>query len=441
MRSRESRHLVPAMQALHKTYSNKGLLVVALSAEDCKKVERYIRREKVSYKVGAESKSFKAYKIEQLPAVVLIDPEKLRTIARWSGREVQPSVIIRTIVKFLGPPPGTQPLNVLSEPQEREAYLAQVDESGASLSKLTSDILETPGTLTTEVLSALDSFYEANLPDDPNEDSAETRAQRVARWELLDSDEMGYAKLFSSGRLSGEAKRAVQDRVLQIAHTDPDNGARMSAISALGRYIGQEGDDELLNNLRDMFKSEESPFVRASIDRAMERLDPARRADREDITKHPIALNLRRMMKESPDPASSPWSDAYTDTQTVSQRTTEELFEDYLSFPDPPDDENGRQNATLKRDAALDEMEDRLRRGEICDLHGLKDQFARALHEEPDPFIRKYLVWSGLRRIAEQGSGTLRMEIVGILEKQLSVEPHRNVRAPLEAALKQLKRP
>lgn len=438
VRSRESREFVDTLSALRRVYHDGRLLVVGLTADPCKDAAGFIQRKKIEYKVGAESRSPKDYGAEELPTVVLVDSKARRIVARWSGREVKGKTIAKAIREFLGPPGAGGDSGALP-PEQRALLLETISVANVGLAGLTEQILAADGEIGPEGLSALERFYEDNLPEDPSEDNAVTRGQGVARSAIMGSEEAGYKKLLASGRLSEAAKTAMRDRVLEIAENDPSGGVRVSAIGALRTSIGRPGDAVLLDTLRGLYDREPSPFVRASIDHALEDLDPAQAGNREDLTARPIALNLRRLLKESPDPASSPWADAHAYKQTAPQRTTEQLLDDYWSFPDPPDDEIGRQNATLKREAALGEIEGRIGDGEIRDLRLVKYHLARALSEEPDPFIRKWAVWSGLRTIANRGDSALRAEIVDLLEKRLAVEPHRHVRAPLEATLKELK--
>jgi hypothetical protein len=438
-RSRESRAFVDLLSGIHRAYDDGRLLIVALTEDACDDTETVSRREKIPYKIGGESRSSRDYKIEDLPGVVLIDAKDNRVVARWSGKEVSREAIAKAIQEVLGSPPGGVPPGALS-PSEHELLMARLEEASGQIASITSEILAIDGEIGPETaLSALDRFYEQNLPENPSKDDAMTRVQDNARAAIMEDKDVGYGKLISSGRLSEAARNAIRDRVLEIAEKDPAVTVRQSAVSALRRFIGREGDAALLDTLREMLDREKSPSVRAQIDHALEDLDPARAANRADLKAHPLAHNLKQRLNESPDPASSPWADAHAYKQTVPRRTTEQLLEDYRAFPDPPEDETGRQNATLKREGALNEIENRIIRGETRDLRMLKDHLAGAISEDPDPFIRKHAVWDGLRAIALRGDSGLRAEIVDLFEKRLPVETHRYVRASLEAALKELK--
>jgi hypothetical protein len=439
-RSRESREFMEVLAKEYEASRDGRLLVVALSEDKCEDARDFIRREKILYKVGAESHSAKDYNIEELPGVVLIDPKDLRIVARWSGREVKAKTIAKAIQDFLGPPKGTVPSSGALPYAELQVLSARVAEMDDQLATITSQILAMDGEIGPEALSPLDQFYAQNVPEDPDLDDGVTRAQGVARSAIV--GDLGYEKLFASGRLSEAAKTAIRDRVLEIAAKDPS--VRIQGVGALRRFIGRPGDPVVLEGLRGMLARETegpaAPIFRAAIDHALEELDPTRAAaKRQDRWTQPIALKVLRMLKESPDPASSVWADAHAYKQTVSKRTTEQLIEDYRAFPDPPDDEVGLQNAALKRAAATTEILHRMAREEIRDLRLIKDHFARALVEEPDPFIRKYVAWSGLRTIAQGGDSGLRAEIVDLFEKRFPLEPDRDVKAMLEIAISELK--
>ena len=439
-RSRESREFVHALESFYRAYREQAsLLIVALTGDECEDVRSFIHREKIEYKVGGETRSSDDYGVKELPAVILIDPKGPRIIARWSGREVKPKAIAKAILDFLGPPPGTFPSSGALLPEERENLLGQIEAKGDELATITSQILTLDGEIPAEALSPLDRFYEANLFDEPKEDNAVTRAQRFGRSEMMTSEETGYERLFASGRLSEAAKAAIRDRVLQIAEKDPSPSVRLNAGHALGRYIGRPEDAALLEALRGLYQREQDPYVKASLDRALEDLGPSGAAKRQEAASRPNAARLRRMVAESPDPGSGPWAEAHAYRQTVAGRTTDQLLQDFWAFRDPPGDEGGRQNATLKRDAAFDELDDRIRLGKIQDQRVVKDYLTRVLSEEPDPYIRNFAVWSGLKTIAERGGRETRTEIVDLLEKRLPVEPDRYVKASLEAAISELK--
>lgn len=439
VRSKDAEELQEVISAAHAKYKDRGLLVVTLTADSCEEAQKFIRAKSVEHKVGAESISAKKFGFDALPGIVLMDPNGLRIITSWSGKMVKPKLVARVVRELLESPDGVIPIDTVSR-VDREPYLEELAAGGESLGSVTDEVLALPGEIPPEALSALDEFYHSNLPEDLAEDSGITRGQMVARISMLGSDpEVGYGRLFASGRLSEAAKSAVRERVLEIAETDPTPSVRMSAFFALRSPIGVPGDNSLLGALRRLQDKEPDPFARAAIKDALEKLDPALAATREDLTARPIALNLRRMLSQSTDPASSRWADAHSYKQSVAKRTMEQLLEDYASFADPPDDEIGRQNATLKRDAAMDEVYTRIQRGEVRDARAMKTVLATAMSNDPDPFIRKHVVWSALRKLASGGDAAIRAEIVDLFEKRLPIETHKNVQSVLEAAITELK--
>ncbi len=446
VRSRESREFVDTISALHEAYDDGRLLIVALTNDECKDAKAFIHREEIPYKVGAESRSPKDYGIDELPGVVLIDSGKRRIVARWSGRQVKGKAIAKAIRDFLGPPTGGGGDSGSLPPEQRAVLLETISGVNDGLAGLTEQILATDGEIGPEDLWPLERFYDDNMLEDPTRNDALARAANYARSAILGDRTVGYGKLFASGRLSDAARLAIRDRVLEIARKDPSDKVRGGAIHALRRIIGQPGDPVLLEALRSMREAVGSvrervgnPLIRASLDQTLKELDPATRAATlAEKETRPVGLRLSRMLKASPDPASSPWAEAHAYIQTVPQRTTEQLLEDYWSFPDPPDDEIGRQNATLKRMEARRQVGHRLARGEVRDLRALKDHLARALSQEPDVWILRGIVDS-LKDIAEHGGRGLRAEIMELFEQRLSAESDRYVHARLEMYLQELK--
>jgi hypothetical protein len=285
----------------------------------------------------------------------------------------------------------------------------------------------------------MDRYFQDNLPRNLDEDSPQTRAQRHARRSMLTAEsKFGYAKLWSTGRLSEAGRAHVRRKVLEIASNDPDGDARFAAVNALRRYIAERGDTELLDALRRMRESETDSYARAAIDLALGELDPTTPKNLADELSRPNSIRLRRMLNQSTDPASSPWADAHSYIQSAPQRTTEQLIADYGAFSDPPADETGRQNATLKRKEAISELIRRAVRGHIDDLQPLKDVFVRAVGQEPDPGVRMDII-SGLEIIAERSGRGVRAEIAEGLEKRLVHETHPYAKVRLEAAIQELK--
>jgi hypothetical protein len=254
----------------------------------------------------------------------------------------------------------------------------------------------------------------------------------------MDQD-VGYGKLFASGRLTDAARASIRERVLEMAAKDPFQSVRITAANALRRFVGEAGDQALLAGLREIHAGEPEPLVRAALDHAIEDLDPASAAKRTEASKRVHAGRLRRMLRESSDPASSPWADAHAYIQSAPQRTTDQLLTDYAAFPDPVGDEVRQQNAALKRGEIVSQLSDRLFRGEISDLRRLQDAMTRALAEEPDAYLRGHVAWDLLKEIAERGGRGMRAEIVELFEQRLPSEPDRYARAKMELALTELK--
>lgn len=439
VRSRESRELAEHLNALYEVYDNDRLLIVALTSDDCEDAERFARQKKLRYKIGAESESLARYKIDELPAILLVHPAKREVIERWSGRSIELRLVARAIEQRLGPPAGAGSAAHWVTSDDRTALIEGFANAQATLKAVTEQVLSEGYVLGLESLVPLDEFYRTALPRDATMQETEIRAMNHARMMLTTDDSVGYGRLWSSDRLSDEARSGIRDRVLDIARTDPDPGVRIATIHAIRKSLGQPGDPAILEALRDMRSSlggadgrQGNPFIRASLDDAIEELDPATRTAKLDKRHNrPILRDLRRMLNQSKDPASSDWADAHAYITTAPQRTTDQLLDDYWSFKDPSNDELGRQNAALKRDGALDEIQNRILQGEIRDLSMVKDHLARALSEEPDEWVRRRVV-DGLWELAKRGGRAMRQEIITLFEVRAGEESDRYVQARLE---------
>ncbi|MEK6797777.1 MAG: hypothetical protein AABZ12_02300 [Planctomycetota bacterium] len=436
-RSRESLQLVKSIAALHEHYHDKGLLVVALTSDDCDEAERFTRREKIKYKVGGESRSPKKYAIENLPGVVLLDANDHRIVGRWQGKEVSKEALAKAIEEFFRAPGGAAAQSAGMTPEEHSELVESVAAATNPLGNITSEILAIEGEIGPEALAPLKRFYEANLPDDTALDDVESRTRSSARWAILGADrDVGYGKLLESGRLSEAARAAIRDSVLEMARNDPAFDVRTDAIHALRGLIGVPGDPVLLEALRQMREEAEADsFVRASLDQAIRELDPA---TREQAKSRTLANKLARQLRQSANPAATPWADAHAYSLTTGQRATEQLLEDYEAFDDPASDEIGQQNATLKRSMTIDELGNRVVRGEIQDLREVKELLGRGLSQEPDSSLRMEMV-STLNTIARSGGRGLRVEIIELFEKRLAEETDGYVRAALDGYSKELK--
>lgn len=437
--SRESRRLARPLQALHEAFRNKGLLIVGLTPDSCDDALRFIRRKAIDFKVGAESRSVKKYGVEDFPTVVLISAADQRVLGRWSGRDVPIQTIVQVIREHLDPKSGEESESPGLSPEQWTLLQESVGDARRELGAITDEVLGNASDIHVENILPLDRFYEDHLPDDPTLDDDAARTATAARGMLLGSDrDVGYGRLLASGRLSDDARKEVRDRMLQIAGSDPAVDVRITAVHAL-RLLGEPGDPLILDTLGNMRDKEVEPLARASIDHALRELDSATR--KEALSEHkvrPVALRIRQMLNESSDPAATQWAEAYAYGQTTDARSIEQLFTDYESFNDPPDDEIGLQNATLKRDAAFREIQKRLRHEDVNDPDNILEQLRNALSSEPDEWIRRGIVDS-LRQIAKLEGRGLRDKTLSVLENRLADEPDGYVRARIEAYLNELK--
>jgi|GEM_PF-3141492 len=433
VRSRESRRFASSLDKLHQFFKDKGLLVVGLSSDECRYTENLLRHEKITYKMGGESDSAKKYGVEQFPTVVLIDVAKQKVVERWAGKEVSVEAVAKAVRNILGPPRGTSPGGLTHEGASVMHAIAA--DAGANIADITENILATEGEIGAESLEPLERFYQANMLDDPTREDAEARGARIARMSILGLDgDVGYAKLLSTGRLSEAGKAAVRDRVLEMAANDPNPGVRVMAIGALRKNLGQPGDPVLLDALRRMRASETDSILQAGLDHAIRELDPA---TREKTLSHNTRTLARELMR-SPDPMATPWAEAYAYIQSKTQRSVPELLQDYETFVDPSDDEIGRQNATLKRTVAIDEILTRVERGEVQDLRDLENNVGRSLPREPDEWVRLRQIGL-LNVIAERGGRALRAEVMELFKKELSTDTSGYDRAAMEVYLEDLK--
>lgn len=61
---------------LHKMRKNREVVVIGLSAESSKRVQKFVKENKVRFSVGAESKAYKQFRIKKFPAIVVLDPSE-----------------------------------------------------------------------------------------------------------------------------------------------------------------------------------------------------------------------------------------------------------------------------------------------------------------------------------------------------------------------------
>lgn len=432
-----------AINELQRRYHGGRLMLIGLSEEKIKPVDQYLRREKIKFKVGAESRSAKKFGVAQVPAAILVDLKTREVRWRAEGPELETKSLQKAIREFLGDPEGLDRSARLSaeEANDRSLVAAHIAAGEAEVSGITEQVLTETSEqewIEPEDLAVLDDFYEGHLPSDPLVPGAtsETSARGFAMG--LEGD-TGYGGLYKSGRLSEAAKAYVRDRLLSIAQDDPSTSARMSAMQTIRRQIGTDAGDSL-DAMRAMRNAEPDRWVRASWDMTIDAADRSPSPEvQARLHRTQNATQLRRMLRKDPNPNASRWSDAQNYLETVSQRSTESLLADCHSFSDSEDDAL-RENAVLKRSFAISTVAGRIEEGKDLDVPGLATGLLQTLGAESDPVIRMSTV-EALQSLAKQVSTSERQQIASGLEQFLPAESDPYFARPMvEEAIEDIKK-
>lgn len=437
--SRESRALVKPLTELQRAYKKGELQVVGLTEDDVKIVERTLPRWGIRYKVGAGSRAGKAYRIKVTPSLVLVDLRERRVCSRMGGREIDMKGLRSTIHELLGSPEGvSRSLQMTTEERgDQNLFYARIGTASGQVSEIVAGILAArpddepvqPGDL-----SALDEFYAANLPSDPDQPAAPS--ENTARELALGSGDgsTGYAALFKSGRLSDETKQAVLERVLSIASQDVYS--RLDALDVL-RNIRPVGDENVLSALRKMRDVEGDPIVRGALDQTIDRLNPAiPEATRNN--QHGAAIPLRNKLRKLDEAGSAPWARGAAYAKSASEKQTRQLVDDYWANAGSEADPD-RDNKLLCRLTGVDQLERRFSSdGTDSDRNYARDNLLDMLSLESDLGIRWSIV-GALRSMGQHGEPADRDLIRKALQNRLESEPDAYfVRPRLEQAIGEL---
>lgn len=433
--------VLSAVNDLQRRYRNGRLLVVGLSEDKAKRVEEDLRRGKIKFKVGAESRSAKKFGVTEAPAAVLVDLKSREM--RWNaqGAQLEAKTLRKAVTEFLGDPEGHDRSERLAEEEsaDRSLVAARGAAAESEIATITDQVLSETAQqpwIEPEDLAALDEFYERHLPSDPDRPGA--RSENTARMYAMGEDgDVGYGGLYKSGRLSDFAKAYIRERLLSIAQEDPSE--RQSALSTLRRQVGADASDAW-DAMLAMRAAEPDRWVRASWDMTIDAVDPSPSPEVKARLERPInAPRLRRLLNNSPDPTATRWSDAHAYLETVTQRSTQQLLDDYAGFSDN-EDEQQRENAVLKRSFAMDTIAVRIKPDITTTVSGLPSRLLQNLGSESDPTTRVTIV-RALQSIAQQTVPEEREQIIGGLERQLAHErdPY-NAKPTVEQAIEDLKK-
>jgi hypothetical protein len=439
VRSPTCRALVAPLNRLRARYGRR-LDVVGITEDQSREVRWYIERNGVRYKIGAELEGTRRYNVGELPVVLLIDTSQRRIIWRGSGPDADPEAVRKAVEGFLGTPADKDRSEKLLAEEVADSGMlrARVQRAEAEVEALVSQAIAgaLKGTLLEpDDLNELDLFYEAKLPSDAN--GSEAPSERAARGRVC-GYETGYGALLKSGRLSGTGTASVYGRLLSIAAADPSPSIRLTAVHTLRRSVGKNADATLFRQLKDLLDVETNAFARGALEQALDQLNPqATPAEKAGLTS-PTSLQLSRMLAESSQPASSRWADAHLYIESVADQDSQGLIEDYWANPDTKDD-IVRENATLKRSAAMSELSHRIIRGEVSGSRELRSTLIDILWDEPDAFIRGEVA-GVLHELGRRGNSDDRAQILNALEAQLAAETHTShMRAELEMYAKELR--
>jgi hypothetical protein len=432
--------MVKSVNDLHLRHRDGRLMVVGLSEDKAKRVEQVLRRDKIKFKVGAESRSAKKFGVTETPAVVLVDLKSREIRWKAQGAQLEAQTLRRAVTDLLGDPEGHDRSARLAAEEDANRSLAATRGAAAEVEVATiteeilSDTAEQPW-IEPEDLAALDEFYERHLPSDPDRPGA--RSENLARMYAMGQDgDKGYGGLYKSGRLSDASKAYVRERLLSIAQEDPSQ--RQSTLNTLRLQVGADASDAL-DEMRAMRAAEPDRWVRAAWDQTIDSLDPSPSPEVQARLHRPKhAWQLGRMLKNEANPRESRWSDAQAYYETRIQRSTAELLADYRSFSDS-EDEALRENAVLKRSFSIETIAERSEQGKTADVPGLATGLLETLGSESDHLIRTNMV-EALLSLAKRASPNERQQVVSGLERHLPAEsdPYL-VRPMVEQAIEDLR--
>lgn len=430
--------MVKSVNDIHRRYGDGRLMVIGLSEDKTKRVEQYLRREKIKFKVGAESSSAKKFGVTETPAVVLVDLKAREMRWKAQGGALEAKTMRQAITDLLGDPEGQDRSARLKAEEDADRSLVRTRgaEAESEVATITEQVLSETAQqpwIEPEDLAALDEFYERHLPSDPDRPGA--RSENLARLYAMGGDgDSGYGGLYKSGRLSDSAKAYVRERLLSMAQEDPS--MRQSALTTLRLQVGADASDAL-DRMRAMRAAEPDRWVRAAWDMTIDPLDPSPTPEVQARLHRPKnAGRLYRMLRNESD--ASRWSDAQAYYETRFQRSTEQLLADYHSFPNV-EDEALRENAVLKRSFAIETIAELSEQGKTADVPGLATGLLQTLGSESDPTIRTSTV-EALQALAKRASPNERQQVISGLERYLPAESDIYLARPMvEQAIEDLK--
>ena len=79
------RKSIPHLNRLHRKFAKRGLIVIGLSSEKIRSIQRFRKRYQMNYYVGRESQIVKALKVRMIPKAFLVKKGKIL----WSGHPSQ----------------------------------------------------------------------------------------------------------------------------------------------------------------------------------------------------------------------------------------------------------------------------------------------------------------------------------------------------------------
>lgn len=436
----QSERFVKTLNKLYQTHRDGRLLIVALTEDDAVSAQEMIRSWDIRFKVGAESSAGGAYGVKGAPVAMMIHPRERQI--RWVGYGDQlDEAALSSLMEnwFMGPDKSWRSAERWTQERVDWTLLeAHADEGLQIVEAIVADILAGKPEhelLEPEDLAPLDAFYEAGLPSDPALPEAPSdelvRCEYVVGWHH--GEPGAYATLYGSGRLSEAARIAVRNRLVSVVKND--KSCRLGALASLGKGVGHPGDEWLRSELTALRDQTNDPFARGSIQRALDRLDPAIPPA---VTDPPDALDLLRKINNLDDPGSSPWAEGHAYKLSAPDTPTQQLIENYWASLGG-DTEIERENRLLKRWGVAGEMEHRA----LGDRRGADPPQARVLvdmlHREPERRIRLPLV-GALYELGKKGTPEDRNSTIESLEQWLSVEPDRYwLRAKIEYTIKELR--
>ncbi len=273
------RATIPHLVDLHKTYKDKGVVIVSLTDEPRGKVEGFAKQMGMVYPVGGDSKTGDVYGVRGIPHAVLVDPSGKIV---WRGHPA--GGLDRVLEEQMGKTPPS-----LVHPKEKAAALDAVAKVEGAVEKQQ----------WSEAIALL-----AKVPDlDEGEVKQRTQAVRKAI-EAAAEEQLKRAEVHLDAKRHLEASEALTEVAQQFPGTGParEAEARLAELMAdpeIRTAIEKAHREKRATALLAAIKRQESVKPSATVLRALEHLAatyPGTEAGKEAAVRAEAMRNDKELM-------------------------------------------------------------------------------------------------------------------------------------------------